>query len=453
MAQKESAHKELTENLQSQLLRSERQHVELQTLARDQALNMSAELDALRAQLASAGDDRAALATEAHATALERLTLQHDASLSRLQESHQAELAELKADSNRAVVGAGEAAASALAALQDKLDTSSAVHRQQLQERTEHLNQLGETERSSARLLEEHLRSAAAEHAELLAIAAANHSQMIDSLRHDHDNAISSLRQDYNTLHSSNDALSAEVAELQQTLQKSQRASQAQTKRVEEAEASAAESLEAVQMLERALTESDAERTSFKKEINQLRFELSTSRDAHATIVQASSKRDAWVTELEKRLADATAAREAAEAQLAANVTSPAASRFSLGRTSPNGSQIKHPPPIAPPPNMPPPPVPSAVRPRTPSIESAELSPPTAETKLAAQVGDSEKIIATLNKQLSHCVSSITLRDSRLTSARKPTCKLCVIRLMRLFPADIAENRHGQHSRVCIERL
>lgn len=239
-----------------------------------------------------------------------------------------------------------------------------------------------------------------------------NHTHLLNSSRPEHEAELQLLQRQNSSLTASVDALTAKLAEAHDTLQSVQSATTQDAKERKNAEAGLVEALEAMHALEDVLQESEAERGSLKNELSQLRFELSTSRDACATVAQSAIKQEARVSELERRLAEVKAAREAAEAQLPASVTSPAAGRFSLGRSaSPNGSQVKHPPPLAPPPSVPPPPVPMPTDLRKASVES-NGSRASAELKAVSHVEESHRLIATLNKKLLHCVSSFQVAHS-----------------------------------------
>ncbi|KAG9128525.1 hypothetical protein FRC07_005892 [Ceratobasidium sp. 392] len=218
MAQKESQHREVVDGLQDELDKVRKQHEELLTLSRDQTLNMSTEMDALKSQLDESNESKAAViaeleqiktreqdlveqlrvANENHATELENLKAEHAAELERkesaLTTQHQTHVTELQ--------GAHETALAQAAAL---LATTRHEYAESLgamqSESDDDLRKLGqEHEAAIATLKSEHqtkLEELRAAHAAALSAQSSESKTVAARTQEEHDAALVKLKVDH----------------------------------------------------------------------------------------------------------------------------------------------------------------------------------------------------------------------------------------------------------------
>ncbi|KAH7889542.1 kinesin-domain-containing protein [Phlebopus sp. FC_14] len=196
MAQKESQHKELVDSLNNELAQVRRAHDELTTLSRDQALNMSTELEGLRTQhdknltelekvrqrelelmeaLKEADAEYAATIEELcsqHQEALDAKGAEIDALVTRLEKEHEGSLANVQTELSEAAVA---------------LEKAVEEHKESLEKlQADHA---GELQRSSEEA-KEALERLAQEHEAVLAKAALEHEQ---AMKHKDDAASADL--------------------------------------------------------------------------------------------------------------------------------------------------------------------------------------------------------------------------------------------------------------------
>ncbi|KAL5511327.1 hypothetical protein ACEPAH_4543 [Sanghuangporus vaninii] len=194
MAQKEAQHHEEVEELNDQLSQVRRQHDELTKLSRDQTLNMSTELEALRTEHHDVLADIDALRNREASLLEERALLEekHEESLKQLKEGHeqalrdkQAEidalLEQVKADREQAV-NAKQAETDAL------VKRSNADHAQKLVELQSQL-----TVASDA------LTKAQQDHEEAFGKLRAEHEEELRKLKEDVERALSQTREEHST--------------------------------------------------------------------------------------------------------------------------------------------------------------------------------------------------------------------------------------------------------------
>ncbi|KAG8922571.1 hypothetical protein FRC02_011756, partial [Tulasnella sp. 418] len=197
MAQKESSHKVVVDDLNSQLEKIRKQHDELTALSRDQALNMSTELEALRLELHKSQEERTAYATKLeelktlesqliearravdneHATEIEKILKERDEELAKVRKE-QEELAARTADEHEDAIQytIAKTRREAEVAANSKLDAAKAEH-----------------EEAQARLRQEHedeLRKHEFEVETLIARTRADHERLMNRLRTEQEEAI-----------------------------------------------------------------------------------------------------------------------------------------------------------------------------------------------------------------------------------------------------------------------
>ncbi|OSD08522.1 kinesin, partial [Trametes coccinea BRFM310] len=199
MAQKESHHKEVVDDLTNQLTQVRKQHEELQVLSRDQTLNMSMELEALRKK------------HEEDLSTLENLSkreLELIESLQKAEESHAAEVEQLKA-AHEDAIRAKEAQLNALVAelkkqheasvseLHAQVAESSAALEAAHRDHKEAFGKLkAEHEEELRRRLDEAqaaLEQARADHEATIAKTSSEHQATLEALKADHATALSNL--------------------------------------------------------------------------------------------------------------------------------------------------------------------------------------------------------------------------------------------------------------------
>jgi kinesin family protein 4/21/27 len=214
MAQKESQHKELVDSLHGQLALVQRAHDELTTLSRDQALNMSTELEGLRAKH--------------HEDLLElEAVKQHEAellaSIKIAQETYAAELAELKSKHEDALRTKGIEIEELISRLKDEHETSLGTLRDQLSEASaalekalkEHECAFGKLQAEHDEVLQRHsqeakeiLKHTIEEHEHAMAKSKADHAEVLKSkdeqvatdlhrTEEEYYNALTKLRKDH----------------------------------------------------------------------------------------------------------------------------------------------------------------------------------------------------------------------------------------------------------------
>ncbi|KAJ2989604.1 hypothetical protein NUW54_g8731 [Trametes sanguinea] len=234
MAQKESHHKEVVDDLTNQLTQVRKQHEELQVLSRDQTLNMSMELEALRKKheedllnhaqdlkelesfqereqaLLKTLDEAKQRETELQST-LENLSqreMELIDSLQKAEESHAAEVEQLKA-AHEDAIRAKEAELNALVAeLKKEHEASVSELRAQVAESSaaleaahrDHEEAFGklkaEHEEELRRRLDEAnaaLEQARADHEATIAKTSSEHQAALDALKAEHASALSHL--------------------------------------------------------------------------------------------------------------------------------------------------------------------------------------------------------------------------------------------------------------------
>ncbi|KAG1754309.1 kinesin-domain-containing protein [Suillus lakei] len=214
MAQKESQHKELVDSLHAQLVQVQRAHDELTTLSRDQALNMSTELEGLRAKH---HEDLLEL------EAVEQRETELLTSIKQAQESHAAELAELRSEHEEALRVKGIEIEELISRLKDEHETSLGTLRDQLSEASaalekaleEHESAFGKLQAEHGEVLQRHAQEAKEilgrtieEHQHAMAKSKADHAEVLKSkdeqvatdlhrTEEEYYNALTKLRKDH----------------------------------------------------------------------------------------------------------------------------------------------------------------------------------------------------------------------------------------------------------------
>ncbi|KAG1891461.1 kinesin-domain-containing protein [Suillus subluteus] len=198
MAQKESQHKELVDSLHGQLALVQRAHDELTTLSRDQALNMSTELEGLRA---THHEDLLEL------EAVKQREAELLASIKIAQESRAAELAELRSEHEDALRAKGIEIEELISRLKDEHETSLGTLRDQLafgKLHTAHEEVLQRHSQEAKEILERTIE----EHQHAMAKSKADHAEVLKSkdeqvaidlhrTEEEYYNALTKLRKDH----------------------------------------------------------------------------------------------------------------------------------------------------------------------------------------------------------------------------------------------------------------
>lgn len=325
MAQKESSHREIVDGLNAELSQLRRQHDELTVLSRDQALNMSNEIEGLRykheedlAKLEEVQRHEADLlqalerAQIEHATAVEKLKADHEAALrvkeaevdgilSKLKDEHDAGVQDLcsqLADASAALEKARQEHESAFGKLQ-------ADHEEELRRRNEEVTQ------TLQRIREEHeaevaaaLEKAKSEHEEAIAKLRAEHDLELHKRAEDHKLAVEETRKEYE------EAISKLISDHQQSLKNKEDESSATLQRTEEEyyEALMKLRMDHAQALEKQATEHATAIERLKDEhIRELRM-AEIAREGSLT--ESQSAQETALRELQEAHASAVATKE-----------------------------------------------------------------------------------------------------------------------------------------------
>lgn len=282
MAQKESQHKELVDSLHGQLALVHRAHDELTTLSRDQALNMSTELEGLRAKH--------------HEDLLELETVKQReaellASIKIAQESHAAELAELRSEHEDALRAKGIEIEELISRLKDEHETSLGTLRDQLSEASAALEKALEEHESAFGKLQ-------AEHEEVLQRHSQEAKEILERTIEEHQHAMAKSKADHAEVLKSKDEQVA--TDLHRTEEEYYNAL---TKlRKDHADALQRQATEAAAMLER-LREDHA---------SELRM---SEKARECSLSESESSRDSALRDLQDEHAAAVARKEAAYAE------------------------------------------------------------------------------------------------------------------------------------------
>ncbi|GLB34798.1 putative kinesin motor, catalytic domain [Lyophyllum shimeji] len=231
MAQKESHHREVVDSLNAQLSQVQRQLDDLSTLSRDQALNMSTEIEGLTreheedlARLEEVQKREVALlealktAEANHAAEVEQLRSQHQAAL----EAKGAEVDELttrlKAEHEDSLASLRDELAKASSALEkshrhheESFGKLKAEHEEELRHRLQQANDVLKSTRDEQ---EQVLHKLHAEHAEVLRQKDAEANAVLQRTEEEYYNALTKLRGDHA------EALKKHAAELNATLER-----------------------------------------------------------------------------------------------------------------------------------------------------------------------------------------------------------------------------------------
>ncbi|KAJ8482105.1 hypothetical protein ONZ45_g15070 [Pleurotus djamor] len=214
MAQKESYHREVVDELNDELSQVKRQLDDLTTLSRDQALNMSTELQALQEKhshdlelLQRVQDQEADLISR-----LEAAETSHLKAIDEMREQHETALAAKGVEVEELITAMKEEHASALSTLRDELSQASAEidkYRQQHEStlsklKHEHeeqlLRQAKETEDTIAELNKTHdaaLAKLSRDHAEATKQRDAESTVTLQTTEEEYYNALTKLRNDH----------------------------------------------------------------------------------------------------------------------------------------------------------------------------------------------------------------------------------------------------------------
>lgn len=282
MAQKESQHKELVDSLHGQLAQVQRAHDELNTLSRDQALNMSTELEGLRAKH---HEDLWEL------EAVKQRETELLESIKIAQESHAAELAELRSEHEDALRAKGIEIEELIARLNDEHATSLGTLRDQLSEASTALEKaLEEHESAFGKLQAEHneaLQRHSQEAKEILERTVEEHQYAIEKSKADHAEVLKSKDEQVATdLHRTEEEYYNALTKL----------------RKDHADALQRQATEAAAMLER-LREDHA---------SELRM---SEKARECSLSESESSRDSALRDLQDEHAAAVARKEAAYAE------------------------------------------------------------------------------------------------------------------------------------------
>ncbi|KAF8651435.1 hypothetical protein AX16_004736 [Volvariella volvacea WC 439] len=214
MAQKESQHKEIVDDLTAQLTQTRRQLDELTALSRDQTLNMSNEIEGLRGRhaadletLRQVQDREAELAKtlesvkQDHANAVKALRDEHEQALRAKGSEIDELLSRMKKNQEAHVTTLREELAAAAAALETAHHEHEAIfgklkaeHEAELQRRVQ------EVESVLARTKDDHskqIEKLIAEHAETLRRRDAEHTISLQTTEEEYYNALTKLRGDH----------------------------------------------------------------------------------------------------------------------------------------------------------------------------------------------------------------------------------------------------------------
>ncbi|KAL1691307.1 kinesin [Schizophyllum commune] len=214
MAQKESQHREVVDDLSEQLTTVRRQLDDLTTLNRDQALNMSGEIDAMQRKYVA---DLAALeetqkreaelveslkkADEEHSATVAQLRADHEAAMNAKAAEVDELVSRLKAEHDAALSSVREELVAATAALeQSRADHEKSFDELEAKHAAELERHLQEANEVLARTREEHeaaLAKLAAEHAEVLRKKEDESNAVLHKTEEDYYNVLTKLRSDH----------------------------------------------------------------------------------------------------------------------------------------------------------------------------------------------------------------------------------------------------------------
>ncbi|KIY61669.1 kinesin [Cylindrobasidium torrendii FP15055 ss-10] len=214
MAQKESQHRELVEGLNSQLTQVKRQHDDLTALARDQAMNMSAELESLQRRNDADAKELDALRQREHdlIAQLEKVNADHTATIEALKIEHaeamqskEKDLAalalRLKEDHGGSVAVLQDELSAATAALETlKRDHETAFGKLQSDHEAELATTLEEAATSLSQVKDDHastVRKLIAEHEENVKVKGAEADAILHKTEEDYYNVLTKLRGDH----------------------------------------------------------------------------------------------------------------------------------------------------------------------------------------------------------------------------------------------------------------
>ncbi|KAI0822724.1 kinesin [Trametes gibbosa] len=275
MAQKESHHKEVVDDLASQLSHVRKQHEDLQVLSRDQTLNMSMELEALRKKhgedLANHAEDLQKLedfqAREASLIQSLEQARQHQAelqltlddlkkreadlvaSLEQAEQAHASEIEQLKSAHEDALQVKGAELDALVAQLKLEHEGSIGELRGQVSESSAALEAAQREHAETVEKLQGEMRQRAAEADSALQAAHADHTAEVSKLASDHETAIDALKAGHAATLSS--LLASEQEEFERRLKESADAlTKAQAEHAEALSKAVAEHQDAIKKLE-----------------------------------------------------------------------------------------------------------------------------------------------------------------------------------------------------------
>ncbi|KIK91754.1 hypothetical protein PAXRUDRAFT_830557 [Paxillus rubicundulus Ve08.2h10] len=185
MAQKESQHKEIVDSLNKQLTQIRRAHDELSTLSRDQALNMSTELEGLRAQhgITVAELDSISQREKGLMGSIKEAEAVHAVAIEALRSEHREALTAKSAEINELVARLQDEHEASFGNLQDQLSAAAVALEKAVEDHKDAFGKLqadhaAELQRSSqeAKVVLEHL---AQEHREALTKVTAEHEDIM----------------------------------------------------------------------------------------------------------------------------------------------------------------------------------------------------------------------------------------------------------------------------------
>ncbi|KAJ3828818.1 kinesin domain-containing protein [Lentinula raphanica] len=214
MAQKESSHREIVDSLTKELTQTRRSLDELTTLSRDQALNMSTEVEALREkyqrdlgkleEMQQRESDLLEALSKAeveHTAAIEELRISHSEALKQKQEELDTLLSRVKEEHEVALSTLRTELAAASSALEEALRSHEVAFGKLQQEHEEELrSKLQEASEALARVREEHeaaFSKTANAHAEALKQKDTETTALIQQTEEDYYNALTKLRSDH----------------------------------------------------------------------------------------------------------------------------------------------------------------------------------------------------------------------------------------------------------------
>ncbi|KII89077.1 hypothetical protein PLICRDRAFT_124285 [Plicaturopsis crispa FD-325 SS-3] len=185
MAQKESAHREIVDSLNDQLAQIRRQHDDLTTLSRDQALNMSTELETLRGRHADDLDklDKVQQNERELLEILQKTESDHAKAIEELRREHEEALHAKGAEVDGLLARMKEEHAFTVDNLRGQLSAASAALEQAHQEHNEAFGKLQAEH-------EETLRARLQEVNDVLAQTRQEHDALVDKAASEHESAL-----------------------------------------------------------------------------------------------------------------------------------------------------------------------------------------------------------------------------------------------------------------------